>query len=87
MEIQAVDMTTPLNVEMLKELRATLEALNEQQRIETLCIARPDPDEREMITTRKAATHAVMRAIKAFCSPLMVCANPGENADVEARDQ
>jgi hypothetical protein len=81
MEIQAVDMTTPLNVEMLKELRATLEALNEQQRMETLSIARPDPDEREMIATRKAATHAVMRAIKAFCSPLMVCANPGENVE------
>lgn len=79
MKIQSVDMLTPLNVEILKELRATLEALNEQQRMETLSIAKPDPYKSEMIATRKAATHAVMQAIKAFYSPFIACANHGEN--------
>lgn len=72
MEIQAVDMTTPLNVEMLKELRSTLEALAAERTLD-------EKDNREN-PSREDATNAVMYGIWAFCTPLVRCVTYLENA-------
>jgi hypothetical protein len=77
MEIQAVDMTTPLNVEMLKQLKETLTAINEQARYEDCAPATPGAIAHSEARERSAT--AVMRAITHFCTPMVVCAIPGEN--------
>lgn len=71
MEIQAVDMTTALNVEMLKELRATLEALTAERTL--------DEQDNRKNPTREDATNAVMYGIRAFCTPLVRCVPSGES--------
>ena len=75
MEIQAIDMTTPLNVEMLKELRATLEALTAERTL--------DEQDNRKNPTREDATNAVMYGIRAFFTPLVRCVPSGENATSE----
>jgi hypothetical protein len=65
MEIETVDMTTPANVAMIKELRSTLEALTAERVMD-------EHDDRKN-PVREAATNAAMMAIECFCLPLMRC--------------
>lgn len=74
-------MTTPLNVEMLKQLKETLTAINEQARYEDCAPATPESIAHSEARAKSAT--AVMRAIAHFCSPMMVCPISGENAQVE----
>ena len=62
MKIQTTDITTPLNVGMLKELRATLEALTAERTL--------DERDNRKNAAREDATNAVMYGIRAFCTPL-----------------
>ena len=70
-------MTTPLNVEMLKQLKETLTAINEQARYED-CASATHGAIAHSEALEKSAT-AVMRAITHFCTPMVVCAITGEN--------
>jgi hypothetical protein len=77
MKIQAVDMTTPLNVEMLKQLKETLTAINDQYRYHDYATATPGSIAHSEALKQSATT--VMRAITLFCTPMMVCDIPGDN--------
>lgn len=86
MKIEAIEMTTPLNVEMLKELRCTLEALTAERALDEQGIQRPCSSQLQMLEVeRQAATEAVMRAIRSFCTPMVICSESAENT--KARDR
>lgn len=85
MNIEPVEMTTPLNVEMMKQLKETLVAINESQ--QPIAIARASIDDIAQKDAAKKATTAVLRAITCFCSPMMRSEIPGENAVLSGGDR
>lgn len=78
MKIKPVDMTTPLNVEMLKQLKETMVATNEQAGYENCAPATPGGIAHSEARERSAT--AVMRAIAHFCTPMVACVIPGGNS-------
>lgn len=58
--LEAVSMTTQLNVEMIKELRATLEALNAAKKLD----GQDNP-------SLDAATTDVIESIRIYCKPMV----------------
>jgi len=71
-------MTTPLNLEMLKELRATLEALTAERTL--------DEQDNRRSAIREAATGDVIRAIRAFCNPLVQLTPCNQNISADGEN-
>lgn len=73
MEIKPIDMTTPLNVEMLKELRSTLAELTKQREMDDkyACMTLTD-EQKQMRKIKDESTKSVMLAISHFCTPLVI---------------